>query len=85
MAVAAAGSMKAPRRIGRRKRPRVSVTPTRMAPTSAPLIEPMPPMTTTTKAMMRTGSPMPTWTDWIGPISAPARPARAAPRAKTMV
>ena len=66
--------------IGSRKRPRVSVTPTRIAPTSAPLIEPMPPITTTTKAMISTGSPMPTCTDWIGPISAPARPASAAPR-----
>ena len=58
--------MTAPKAIGSRKRPSVSVTPTRMAPTSAPLIEPMPPMTMTTKARISTGSPMPTCTDCSG-------------------
>ncbi len=47
-------------------RPSVSVSPTSSAPTSAPLIEPIPPMTMTTKARISTGSPMPTCTDWIG-------------------
>ena len=45
----------------------------------------MPPITMTTKARISTGSPMPTCTDWMAPTSAPASPASAAPRAKTMV
>ena len=82
---AAAASMKVPKNAGSSTRPSVSVSPTRSAPTKAPLIEPMPPMTMTTKARISTGSPMPTCTDWIAPTSAPASPASAAPSAKTSV
>jgi len=70
---------------GSRKRPIVSTTPTMTAPTRAPLMEPMPPITMTTKARISTGSPMPTCTDWSAPTRAPARPASAAPSAKTTV
>src|SRR6056297_1348462 len=83
--VAADGSITRPNRTGSKERPSVSVRPTRIAPINAPLIEPIPPITITTKARIRTGSPMPTCTVWIAPISAPANPASAAPSAKTSV
>jgi hypothetical protein len=54
-----------------------------MAPRKAPLTEPTPPITTTTKQMIRTESPMPGATEEMGLANAPARPARAAPTAKT--
>jgi hypothetical protein len=42
-------------------------------------MDPMPPTTITTSARISTGSPMPDWTDRIGPANAPASPARPAP------
>ena len=63
----------------------MSRTPIKSAPINAPLIEPIPPITITTKANINTGSPIPTSTDWMAPINAPANPARAAPIANTIV
>ncbi len=83
--VARDGSITVPKAAGSRNLPSVSVMPTRSAPTSAPRIEPMPPITITTKARISTGSPIPTCTDWSVPTSAPASPASAAPSAKTSV
>ena len=82
---AVAGSVNSLNSSGRKMPPSVLVSPTSSAPTNAPLIDPMPPMTMTTKARISTGSPMPTCTDWMVPTSAPASPARAAPNAKTSV
>jgi hypothetical protein len=53
------------------------------APKKAPRIEPMPPVTITTSVRMRMGSPMPGCTETMGPAMRPARPASAAPSAKT--
>ena len=58
-ASAAGGEMKWPSRGLRNARPMVSTMPTTSAPTSAPRIEPMPPMTITTSTWMRISSPMP--------------------------
>src|SRR6266851_90051 len=44
---------------GRSTLPKVSASPTSSAPQKAPLMEPIPPMTTTTNETMRTPSPMP--------------------------
>jgi hypothetical protein len=67
--------MKAPKMPGSRKRPSVSVIPTSNRPDEMrPAIEPIPPMTMTTKARISTGSPMPTCTDWIVPTRAPGEP-----------
>ena len=46
----------------------------------APLIEPMPPITTTTKQMIKIWFPMPGNTDEIGAATAPAKAARAMPK-----
>ena len=48
---------------GRNTPPNVSVSPTKSAPINAPRMDPMPPITMTTKARISTGSPMPTCTD----------------------
>ena len=61
------------------------VRPTRREPTRAPRIEPIPPMTMTTKVRIRICSPMPTWTETSGPAIAPAKPARTAPAANSSV
>src|SRR5438270_85441 len=72
-ALASCGGRKTPKKSGRKARPLVSTTPTRSEPTNAPRIEPMPPMTITTKARMRMFSPMPTCTARIGPSIEPAK------------
>ena len=41
----------------------VSVTPTSNEPIKAPFIDPIPPITITTKASIKIGSPIPTSTD----------------------
>ena len=51
----------------------------------APLTEPMPPMTTTTKQMISTWLPMLGVTDESGALIMPAKAASATPRAKTSV
>src|SRR5215472_11394746 len=53
--------------------------------TSAPRTEPMPPITTTTSARMRMGSPAPGSTDNSGPIMMPASAASMALSAKISV
>ena len=63
----------------------MSTRPTRSAARKAPRIEPMPPMTMTTKARISTLSPMPGSTDRIGATIAPAKPASIAPKPKTSV
>ncbi len=68
---------------GNRTLPKVSAIPTRSAPRKAPLIDPIPPMTTTTKERMRMLSPMPGYTVVSGAASIPARPASAVPALKT--
>ena len=85
IAVASAGSIKTLSKSGKKTRPKVSVTPTKIDPIKAPLIDPIPPMTITTKAKIKIGSPIPTSTDCMAPIIAPDNPARAAPNAKTTV
>ena len=67
------------------ERPSVSMTPTSTAATKAPRIEPMPPMTITTKARIRIWSPMPGSTDRIGATIAPAKPASMAPKPNTIM
>src|SRR4026209_2072214 len=47
------------KRSGRKARPMMSIWPTTMAATKAPLIEPMPPMTMMTKATIRPSSATP--------------------------
>ena len=42
----------------------------------------MPPTMITTRVWISTFSPMPDWTEKIGPAISPARPANAAPRPK---
>ena len=69
--------------MGRKARPAVSTMPTSKAPTKAPRIEPMPPMTIQTSTRIRISSPMPTCTEVIGPSSAPATAASMAPSANT--
>src|SRR4030095_9255489 len=64
--------------------PNVSTKPTSSEATSAPVMEPMPPITTTTKQMMSTLDPMPGYTDDIGAAIMPASAASATPPAKTM-
>ncbi|MNV60127.1 hypothetical protein D3C71_1525810 [compost metagenome] len=69
--------------MGRKARPAVSTMPTSKAPTKAPRIEPMPPMTMHTSTRIRISSPMPTCTEVIGPSSAPATAASMAPSTNT--
>ena len=61
----------------------MSTKPTSSEAISAPVIEPMPPITTTTKQMMRMLPPMPGYTDDSGAAIMPARAASATPPAKT--
>ena len=61
------------------------MTPTSRAATKAPRIEPMPPMTITTKARIRIWSPMPGSTDRIGATMTPAKPASMAPKPNTIM
>ncbi len=78
-------SIKILSKFGKNTLPIVSVTPTKIDPIKAPFMDPIPPMTITTKAKIKIGSPIPTSTDCIAPIIAPAKPANAAPIAKTIV
>ena len=73
------------KRSGKKDRPTTSNTPTRIDATSAPRIEPMPPITMTTNARISISSPMPDSTERIGPAIRPARPARKAPMPKMIV
>src|SRR5262249_7647864 len=84
-ALATRGWKKRPKTSGRKARPIVSTSPTSTAPTSAPRIEPMPPMTMTTKARIRMFSPIPTCTASSGPSSAPATAHSPAPTPKSSV
>ena len=72
-------------RSGRNDRPTTSNTPTRIEATSAPLIDPIPPITMTTNAIISMSSPMPDSTDRIGPAISPAKPARNDPMPKIIV
>ena len=72
-------------RSGRNDRPTTSNTPTRIEATSAPQIDPIPPNTMTTNAIISISSPMPDSTDRIGPASSPAKPARNDPMPKIIV
>ena len=65
-------------------RPSVSTRPMSRAARKAPRIEPMPPMTMTTKARMRMVSPIPGSTDRMGAIMMPAKPASIAPKPNTI-
>ena len=67
------------------ERPSVSTRPMSSAATNAPRIEPMPPMTMTTKARISTVSPIPGSTDRIGAIMMPAKPASIAPKPNTIM
>src|SRR5207245_837685 len=67
---------------GRSTLPKVSARPTSSAPKKAPLIEPIPPITTTTNERMRTFSPIPGYTVVSGAASIPARPGSAVPALK---
>src|ERR1039458_9360235 len=59
--------------------------PTISAPTSAPSIEPMPPMATTAKASTITSTPMPSVTAIFGAITAPPTAPSMAPMMKVTV
>ncbi|MNU02096.1 hypothetical protein D3C72_2457020 [compost metagenome] len=63
--------------------PKVSANPTSIAARKAPRIDPMPPITTTTKQMMSTPLPMPGYTDDTGAAIMPASAASATPAANT--
>ena len=76
---------KSPNISGRKERPTVSIKPTNKAATKAPLMDPTPPITITTKVMIKIPSPIPISTVMIGPAIKPAKPASAAPRPKTIV
>ena len=65
--------------------PKVSASPIMSEAAMAPLTEPMPPMTTTTKQMMSTWLPMLGNTDESGELIMPAKAASAMPRANTSV
>ena len=64
--------------------PKVSTKPTSSEAMSAPVMEPMPPITTTTKQMMSTLAPMLGYTEDMGAEIMPASAASATPPAKTM-
>ncbi len=63
----------------------VSTRPSSSDPMTAPLSEPMPPMTMTTKLRIRKLSPMPDSTARKGLAITPANPASAEPKANTSV
>ena len=65
------------------ERPSVSTRPISNAAMNAPRIEPMPPITITTKARMRMFVPMPGSTEMIGAIMMPAKPASMVPKPNT--
>ena len=67
------------------ERPSVSTSPISSAAMNAPRIEPMPPMTMTTNARIRTLSPMPGSTDKIGAIITPAKAASMVPKPNTIM
>ncbi len=69
--------------LGKNTRPKVSTKPTRIEAIKAPFTEPIPPITMTTSASISTGSPMPTSTEYKVLTNEPAKPAKAAPKAKT--
>ena len=64
--------------------PKVSTKPTSSEASSAPVIEPMPPITTTTNQMISTLAPMFGYTEDIGAAIIPASAANATPAANTM-
>ena len=66
-------------------RPAVSTNPTNNAPKKAPRIEPIPPITITTKAKIKILSPIPTCTARSGPSIPPATAHSAAPTPNTAV
>lgn len=66
-------------------RPTTSNTPTKMDATKAPRIDPIPPMTITTKAKINMSSPMPDSTEMRGAAIRPASPAKNAPMPKIIV
>ena len=66
-------------------RPTISNTPTKMDATKAPRIDPMPPITMTTKARISMSSPMPDSTDMRGAAIKPANPAKNAPMPNMIV
>ena len=67
------------------ERPSVSTSPMISAARNAPRIEPMPPITITTKARIRIVSPMPGSTERIGAIMMPAKPASMVPKPNTIM
>ena len=81
--LAVGGIEQQPQQVGAKERPSVSTRPTSSAATKAPRIEPMPPITMTTKARISTLSPMPGSTERIGATIAPAKPASMAPKPNT--
>ena len=82
---AGAGPMTRRRMSTENERPSVSTSPISRAAIKAPRIEPMPPMTMTTKARIRTVSPIPGSTERIGATMMPAKPASIAPKPKTIM
>ena len=66
-------------------RPTTSNTPTKMDATKAPRIDPMPPITMTTKARISMSSPMPDSTEISGAAISPAKPAKKAPMPNMIV
>ena len=80
-----AGSYVLNNRSGKKERPITSNTPTSIDATTAPRIDPMPPITMTTNARISISSPIPDSTERIGPAIRPARPARKEPIPKIIV
>src|SRR5882757_1336730 len=68
---------------GKPSEPKERIRPISNAPTSAPRIEPMPPITVTMKDSIRTENPMPGVSERTGAASAPANPASMPPSANT--
>ena len=64
--------------------PKPRTMPIKSAETSAPAIEPMPPITVTMKLSIRIEKPMPGDSERTGAASAPASPASPPPTAKTI-
>ena len=70
---------------GKNDLPTTSNTPTSIEAISAPRIEPIPPITMTTNAMISISSPIPDSTERIGPAISPAKPARNDPMPNMIV
>src|SRR5262245_28239406 len=68
---------------GKPSEPKERINPIKSAPTSAPRIEPMPPITVTIKDSISTENPMPGVSERTGAASAPANPASPPPSANT--